>query len=108
MLGDGDDLGLGLADARAHLAQAAQVLLHAAGSDVVAARARHAGMAESGKQGAEEDDRGAHPPAELVGHVIAGDPRGVDDDGAVAFRLATEEANDVAHDGGVRDSRDVA
>ena len=43
----GDDLGRRLLDARAHLAQSAQVLLHAAGADVVTTRPGQAGLAEA-------------------------------------------------------------
>src|SRR6266513_749155 len=64
----GDKLRLRLLDFRAHLPQAPQVLLDAAGTDVVAPRPRESRFTEPADEGAEQKDGGPHAPAALTGH----------------------------------------
>jgi len=93
----GDYLGLRLLDLRAHLAQATKVLLESPRSDVVATRARNAGLAKASEERAEEHDRRTHPPPKVVGHMAVLRQPGLDDERAVALDPAAQPAEYLAH-----------
>ena len=106
-VGGGDDLVLRLADVRAHLAEATEVLFHAPGADVVTAGSGHARPAEPTEQRAQQDDRRAHPAAEIVGHIAADCAAGLQHHRALAFGVPAELGQDLGHDGGVGHPRHV-
>src|SRR6202158_1849853 len=96
------DLGLRLGDASAHLAQRPKVLLDAARTDVVAARARQARPSKAPKQSSEQHYRRPHAPAQVAGHLAGLGARHMQNDGALALRTAAEPAEDLGHEKGVR------
>src|SRR5207302_6142577 len=91
--GGGDELVLGFIDVRAHLAQAAKVLLDPPRADVVASRSWHPRLSETCEQCPEQDDGGAHPAPELVGDVASYRRAGVQHYAAFPLGLPTELAH---------------
>ncbi len=102
-----DDLGLGLLDPGAHLAQPAKVLFESPRADVVAAWPRHPRLPEAGQQCAKEHDRRTHSPPEVVGHVAVLREPCLDDERALALDAAAEARDDLAHQRRVRHPRHV-
>ena len=78
-------------------------------ADVVAARHRDARLTGPRQQRAEDGDRGAHPPNELVRRLDRGQVRRVDHDAPVLpGDHGAEVLEDLAHREAVQDARNVA
>ena len=106
-IGMRDQLGGRLSDRRAHLAEPAEVLLDAAGADVVAARPRQSRAAEASEQRPQKQDGRAHPLAQVVRHARCGRAAGVDGDRALAVAFRADALEDLRHHVCVGDARHV-
>jgi hypothetical protein len=104
----GDEFRRSLEDLGPHRPQAADVLLHPAGTDLVSARSRQLGLAGPGQQGAQEHDRGTHP-AGQAGRNRARDlfRSQLEGSGPLLDAGSAQGLEDLPHERGVRDDGDV-